>query len=194
MRMVAGKGNNSIKRTNDKITQSRSVRLIIRCESQLSFGCLKMQVAEGCGLGGGFRGVSFRCLEGDKGSGRLSSSSNPPQLSCSWLLSREESVTTCGMKTRSSLFDFGARTKGNKEGEGQWWDGFTVCVLSSIISIPFKKRFFFFASLPSLLSLLTFGSQFYGHVVISPSYKDCQTVQSSILFSALYSSQSPGRS
>lgn len=101
--------------------------------------------ASGRGLwaGRGIQGGQLQVLWRRQGFGMASSNSNPPQLSCSWLLSREESVTTCGMKTRSSLFDFGARTKGNKEGEGQWWDGFTVCVLSSIISIPFKKRFFF---------------------------------------------------
>lgn len=143
MWVVAGKGNNSVKRTNEKITQkqSRSVRLIC-CGSQLSFGCLKMQVAEGCGQGGGFRGVSFRCFKGDKGSGRLSSNSNPSRLSCSWLLSTEAGVTNGGMKTRSSLLR--ARTKGNKEREGEWWDGFAVCVLSSIIKVPFKKNLFFF--------------------------------------------------
>lgn len=191
--MVAGKGNNPLKRTNEKTTQkeSCSLRLIICCESQLSFECLKMQVAEGCGLGGGFRGVSFSCFKGDKDSGWLSSNSDPSRLSCSWLLSREASVTNGGVKSRSSLLIFGVRTKGTKEREGEWWNGFTVCVLSSIIKAPFRKRLFAF--LPSLLSLLTFGSQFYGRVVVFPSHKDCQTVQSSILFSALYSSQSPGR-
>lgn len=50
--MVAGKGNNPIEGNNEKIRQeqSHSLRLIIRCERQLNFEYLKMQVAEGCGL------------------------------------------------------------------------------------------------------------------------------------------------
>lgn len=79
MRVVAGKGNNPIKGTNEKITQkqSRSLRLIICSECHLSFECLKMQVAEGCGL----RGVRFNCFKGNKDSGWFSSNSNPSRLS-----------------------------------------------------------------------------------------------------------------
>lgn len=53
MPTVAGKGNNHIKRTNEKITQEQScfIRLIICCESRLSFEHLKVEVAMGCGPG-----------------------------------------------------------------------------------------------------------------------------------------------
>lgn len=175
MPTVAGKGNNHIKRTNEKMTQEQScsIRLIICCDSRLSFECLKFEVAIDrlwARVVSDFEGSTSGPFKGDEGSGQLSWKSNPSRLSCSWLLSRGASITSCGpIKTRSSLCLFGARTKGNKEGEGEWWNAFIVSVLSTAIKVYFKKKLFLLLCLHCCQYWLS-GSQLHGHVLVSAYY------------------------